>query len=382
MKSEMWDAEKIKAFQQVLLEWYYQNKRNLPWRADTDPYKVWISEIMLQQTRIDTVIDYYYRFMAEFPTVKDLAQAEEEKLMKVWQGLGYYSRARNLKTAAIQIQENFAGHFPQTVEEIRSLKGIGPYTAGAIASISFGLPEPAIDGNVMRVISRLFGVEDDIAKASSFKVFDKIVRKIISPEHPGDMNQALMEVGQRISTPAATECAPWLKPYCYACQHHEHDKFPVKSKKTKPKDVYYLVGIIENKQEKFLLQQRADKGLLAKMWLYPIEEVDRKKYDELRQTWYKEDSPQLSLDLVAEEETPELFAAWPVVWQKRHLGEVTHVFSHLKWHLLIFYGRTLADFETTGKWVAAAEFDSYVFPKVQQKLVTRFNKKHKVDKDF
>lgn len=378
MKSEMWDAQKIKDFQAVLLDWYYQNKRNLPWRADTDPYKVWISEIMLQQTRIDTVIDYYYHFMTEFPTIKDLAQADEEKLLKVWQGLGYYSRARNLKTAAMQIQTDFNGSFPDTVADIRSLKGIGPYTAGAIASISFNLPEPAIDGNVMRVISRLFGIDADIAKASSFKIFDKIVRQIISHEHPGDMNQALMEVGQRISTPAAVECPAWLKPYCYACRYHEHDKFPVKSKKIKPKDVYYLVGVIENKKGQFLLQQRPATGLLAKMWLYPLEEVSFQKYQELKQTWHKDDLPQLALDLVAEELEPELFTDWPIVWQKRHLGEVTHVFSHLKWHLLIFYGRTTEKMNAAnGQWTASSDFNSKVFPKVQQKLVTQFDKKHK-----
>ncbi|MDN6699659.1 MAG: A/G-specific adenine glycosylase [Tetragenococcus koreensis] len=380
MKSKMWDEQTIHAFQTTLLDWYHQNKRNLPWRADTNPYKVWISEIMLQQTRVDTVIDYYYRFMEEFPTVKSLAEANEEKLLKVWEGLGYYSRARNLKVAATQIQENFNGEFPQTVEGIRSLKGIGPYTAGAIASISFGLPEPAIDGNVMRVISRLFGVEEDIAKASTYKIFDQILRAIISYENPGDMNQALMEVGATVSTPAAKECPEWLKPFCYACAHDEHDKFPVKSKKAKPKDVYYLAGVIENKEHEHLLIQRPENGLLAKMWHYPLEEVEPRKYQEFKQLWQKEDSKQLSLDLVAEDTVPELFSGWPVVWQKRHFGEVTHVFSHLKWHILIFYGRTQTEFlPEHGKWLDEQSFSDLVFPKVQQKIVQQFNKTHKVE---
>lgn len=379
MKSKMWDEQTIHSFQTVLLDWYYQNKRNLPWRADTNPYKVWISEIMLQQTRVDTVIDYYYRFMDEFPTIEDLANADEEKLLKAWQGLGYYSRARNLKVAAIQIQEEFNGKFPDSVEKIRSLKGIGPYTAGAIASISFGLPEPAIDGNVMRVISRLFGIEEDIAKASTYKIFDQILRKIISRKHPGDMNQALMEVGATVSTPSAKKCPEWLQPFCYACTHDAHDKFPVKSKKAKPKDVYYLAGVIENKDHEYLLIQRPENGLLAKMWHYPLEEVSPEKYKELKQLWYKEDTDQLSLDLVAEDMTPEIFNEWPVVWQKRHLGEVIHVFSHLKWHILIFYGRTRSDFSFENcQWLDESSFSSVAFPKVQQKIVQQFHKTHKV----
>ncbi|MGO3728370.1 MAG: A/G-specific adenine glycosylase, partial [Enterococcus viikkiensis] len=170
---ENWTTEEIAEFQADFLAWYQQEKRNLPWRYNHDPYRIWISEIMLQQTRVDTVIDYFYRFMEEFPTIKELAEAPEEKLLKVWEGLGYYSRARNLQAAAKQILEEFDGDFPTTVEAIRSLKGIGPYTAGAISSIAFEIPEPAIDGNVMRVVSRLFCIEADIAKASSRGIFDE-----------------------------------------------------------------------------------------------------------------------------------------------------------------------------------------------------------------
>jgi A/G-specific adenine glycosylase len=153
---EQWSDSEINQFQEDFLTWYQQEKRNLPWRYNQDPYRIWISEIMLQQTRVDTVIDYFYRFMDQFPTIQDLANAPEDKLLKVWEGLGYYSRARNLQAAAKQIMEEFNGKFPTTVEDIRTLKGVGPYTAGAISSIAFEIPEPAIDGNVMRVVSRLF----------------------------------------------------------------------------------------------------------------------------------------------------------------------------------------------------------------------------------
>ncbi|MCO5533069.1 A/G-specific adenine glycosylase [Enterococcus faecium] len=378
---ETWDEEKIKTFQETFLTWYHKEKRNLPWRATNDPYAIWISEIMLQQTRVETVIGYFYRFMEQFPTIQDLAAAEEQKLLKVWEGLGYYSRARNLKAAAQQIVAEFDGEMPQSIEEIRSLKGIGPYTAGAIGSIAFGLPEPAIDGNVMRVVSRLFCIEADIAKASSRRPFDEAMRTIISPDEPGEFNQALMDLGSRICTPTTPKCEECpISQYCLAYAENRQTDFPVKSKKAKPKDVYYIAGAIED-QGSFLLVQRPETGLLASMWHFPLVEVTKEQYEALQRTWAKEE--QLQLDLIAEDDAFEIFPDLPVVWQKRHFGEITHIFSHLKWHVLLFYGRkrgelTLQDSE----WAAKESFQNYVFPKPQQKLVDQLKKYQKLDKDF
>ena len=378
---ETWDEEKIKTFQETFLTWYHKEKRNLPWRATNDPYAIWISEIMLQQTRVETVIGYFYRFMEQFPTIQDLAAAEEQKLLKVWEGLGYYSRARNLKAAAQQIVAEFDGEMPQSIEEIRSLKGIGPYTAGAIGSIAFGLPEPAIDGNVMRVVSRLFCIEADIAKASSRRPFDEAMRTIISPNEPGEFNQALMDLGSRICTPTTPKCEECpISQYCLAYAENRQTDFPVKSKKAKPKDVYYIAGAIED-QGSFLLVQRPETGLLAFMWHFPLVEVTKEQYEALQRTWAKEE--QLQLDLIAEDDALEIFPDLPVVWQKRHFGEITHIFSHLKWHVLLFYGRkrgelTLQDSE----WAAKESFQNYVFPKPQQKLVDQLKKYQKLDKDF
>ncbi|HCO70886.1 MAG TPA: A/G-specific adenine glycosylase [Enterococcus sp.] len=378
---ETWDEEKIKTFQETFLTWYHKEKRNLPWRATNDPYAIWISEIMLQQTRVETVIGYFYRFMEQFPTIQDLAAAEEQKLLKIWEGLGYYSRARNLKAAAQQIVAEFDGEMPQSIEEIRSLKGIGPYTAGAIGSIAFGLPEPAIDGNVMRVVSRLFCIEADIAKASSRRPFDEAMRTIISPDEPGEFNQALMDLGSRICTPTTPKCEECpISQYCLAYAENRQTDFPVKSKKAKPKDVYYIAGAIED-QGSFLLVQRPETGLLASMWHFPLVEVTKEQYEALQRTWAKEE--QLQLDLIAEDDALEIFPDLPVVWQKRHFGEITHIFSHLKWHVLLFYGRkrgelTLQDSE----WAAKESFQNYVFPKPQQKLVDQLKKYQKLDKDF
>ncbi|MDB1710128.1 A/G-specific adenine glycosylase [Enterococcus entomosocium] len=378
---ETWDEEKIKTFQETFLTWYHKEKRNLPWRATNDPYAIWISEIMLQQTRVETVIGYFYRFMEQFPTIQDLAAAEEQKLLKVWEGLGYYSRARNLKAAAQQIVAEFDGEMPQSIEEIRSLKGIGPYTAGAIGSIAFGLPEPAIDGNVMRVVSRLFCIEADIAKASSRAPFDEAMRTIISPDEPGEFNQALMDLGSRICTPTTPKCEECpISQYCLAYAENRQTDFPVKSKKAKPKDVYYIAGAIED-QGSFLLVQRPKTGLLASMWHFPLVEVTKEQYDALQRTWVKEE--QLQLDLIAEEDALEIFPGLPVVWQKRHFGEITHIFSHLKWHVLLFYGRKRGEIPLQdSEWAAKESFENYVFPKPQQKLVEQLKKYQKLDKDF
>ena len=391
MTNRPWDTlskEEIKQLQENFLDWYDEKKRHLPWRMNTDPYRVWISEIMLQQTRVDTVIDYYYRFMEEFPTIHALATADEEKLLKVWEGLGYYSRARNLQAAAKQMVADFAGKMPDTVEEIASLKGIGPYTTGAIASISFGLSEPAIDGNVMRVVSRLFEIEADIAKASSRKIFDEAMRKIIPKAAPGDFNQALMDLGSSVCTPKKPECPVCpLKDFCLAYKDDKMTDFPVKTKKQPPKPVYYVAAAIENSQGEFWLVQRPENGLLAKMWTFPLLEIDETHYQQLKSGFNKEESLEMEL-LVAEEDKAEQvlpFEEAHVIWQKRHLGEVTHVFSHLKWHLLLFYGRMIggeAPEKMPGQWVAKDEFSKLVFPKPQQKLVEQLDKNRRDNKVF
>ena len=376
-----WSEDMVTAFQTDFLTWYQHEKRNLPWRYNQDPYRIWVSEIMLQQTRVDTVIDYFYRFMEIFPTIKDLAEADEDKLLKVWEGLGYYSRARNLQTAAKQIMEEYGGEFPTTVEDIRSLKGIGPYTAGAISSIAFELPEPAIDGNVMRVVRRLFGIEDDIAKASSRKVFDEAMRKIISQEHPGDFNQAMMDLGSSICTPTSPECESCpLQKYCQAYQEDRQTDFPVKSKKQKPKDVYYVAGVVENQDQAFLLQKRAEKGLLANMWLFPMEEITEAHFNSLKEQYDPSSWDLFSSSQVAEE-NPDFFIDQEIIWQKKVLGEVKHVFSHLRWHILVFYGRSTDQVSLVGDWVKQRDFSTYVFPKPQQKIVEVFENNQADDKD-
>lgn len=380
---EKWTEEEIAQFQTQFVGWYEKEKRNLPWRYDRDPYRIWISEIMLQQTRVDTVIAYFYRFMEWFPTIEALAAAPEEKLLKAWEGLGYYSRVRNIQAAAQQIMTEFDGRMPQTPEEISSLKGIGPYTTGAISSIAFGLPEPAIDGNVMRVVSRLFCIEADIAKASSRKIFDEAMRRIIDEKHPGEFNQAMMDLGSAICTPTSPNCESCpIQSFCLAYKKNEQTSFPVKTKKAKPKDVYYVCVAIQNETGAYYFEERHTQRLLANMWTFPMVEVTKEKYEWLQAEWAQ--SHELSLfdqDKVAEEETELPFHfKEQLIWQKRHLGEVTHIFSHLKWHVLLFYGRIPSQsndkFPKTEitQWLLPEDFDNVAFPKVQVKLNEQLEK--------
>ena len=271
----MWEEEKIASFREKLLAWYDANKRDLPWRRTQDPYKIWISEIMLQQTRVDTVIPYYERFLDWFPTVAELAQAPEEKLLKAWEGLGYYSRVRNMQKAAQQIMENHGGVFPSSYDEISKLKGIGPYTAGAIASIAFGLPEPAVDGNVMRVLARLFEVDYDIGVPTNRKIFQAMMEILIDPSRPGDFNQALMDLGSDIESPVnpRPEESP-VKEFSAAYQHGTMDRYPIKAPKKKPVPVYLTAFIIKDSQGRYLLEKNEREGLLSGFWHFPLIEVD------------------------------------------------------------------------------------------------------------
>lgn len=177
-------------FQQDLVDWYLVNKRDLPWRLDQHPYKIWVSEIMLQQTKVDTVIPYFYRFMEKFPTVYQLADADPQDVLKAWEGLGYYSRARNLQNAVREVVDTYGGEIPANPEELGSLKGVGPYTKGAILSIAYNQPEPAVDGNVMRVISRILKIEDDVAQQRTKKLVESYVRELIPEDDPASFNQA------------------------------------------------------------------------------------------------------------------------------------------------------------------------------------------------
>lgn len=368
----MWEEDKILSFRQKLLAWYDENKRDLPWRRSKNPYHIWVSEIMLQQTRVDTVIPYYERFLDWFPTVESLANAPEERLLKAWEGLGYYSRVRNMQTAAQQIMSEFEGKFPSTYEGIASLKGIGPYTAGAISSIAFNLPQPAVDGNVMRVLARLFEVNHDIGNPSNRKLFQAMMEVLIDPDRPGDFNQALMDLGSDIEAPVnpRPEESP-VKDFSAAYQHGTMDRYPIKAPKKKPIPIYLKALVVQNSQGQFLLEKNESEKLLAGFWHFPLIEVD----DFSDQTQDLDLFSQVAEPILqlgpSPQESFEQDYDLEVDWQDLRFEEVKHIFSHRKWHIQIIAGRVAETQEYVDRevlWLSPEEFINYPLAKPQQKI--------------
>ena len=375
----MWEEDKVCSFRQKLLAWYDANKRDLPWRRSKNPYHIWISEIMLQQTRVDTVIPYYNRFLEWFPTVESLATAPEEKLLKAWEGLGYYSRVRNMQTAAQQIMNEFDGEFPSTYEGISSLKGIGPYTAGAISSIAFNLPQPAVDGNVMRVLARLFEVNHDIGNPSNRKIFQAMMEILIDPERPGDFNQALMDLGSDIEAPVnpRPEDSP-VKDFSAAFLHGTMDRYPIKAPKKKPVPIYLNALVVQNDQGQFLLEKNESEKLLAGFWHFPLIEVDEfsKNQEELNLFSQVEDST-VQFGSLAQESFEQDYDL-DVDWQDQIFDEVKHVFSHRKWHIQIAVGHVKNSHDYADRevlWLEPEEFDQYPLAKPQKKIWQAYSKR-------
>ncbi|MFY0605522.1 MAG: A/G-specific adenine glycosylase [Cyclobacteriaceae bacterium] len=227
----------LNSFSKNLIDWYSIVKRDLPWRKTSDPYIIWLSEIILQQTRVDQGLPYFNQFVSQYPTVHDLAKASAQEVMKTWEGLGYYSRARNLHHTAKHISNDLGGKFPDTYSGLLSLKGVGPYTAAAIASIAFGLPTPVLDGNVFRFISRHFGVHKEISDTKNRRFFIEILEDLIPYQRPADFNQAIMEFGATICTPAPKCVDCIFRDSCYAFANDLQSQLPVKEKKVKSKEV-------------------------------------------------------------------------------------------------------------------------------------------------
>lgn len=300
---------------EVLLPWYEANKRDLPWREDRDPYHVWLSEIMLQQTRVEAVKGYYTRFLQVLPTIADLANAGDEQLHKLWEGLGYYSRVRNLKKAANVIVDLHGGVFPRKYEDVLALPGIGEYTAGAVCSIAFNQPTPAVDGNVLRVVSRLCNETTPIDNPAFKKAVHKKLAAIY-PERAGDFTQALMELG-------ATICGPNRKPdcencpcniFCKAYKNGTAEKLPVKTPK-KDRRIEEKTVFILNCDGLYALKKRPNKGLLAGLWQFP----------------------NISGRLTVEETICFLEQKGTKIREIKRTVERKHIFTHIEWHMCGIY---------------------------------------------
>lgn len=250
-----------KVFANQLIKWYHFHKRDLPWRGIKDPYKIWLSEIILQQTRVVQGLPYYEKFVSHFPTVEDLAAATEQEVLRLWQGLGYYSRARNLHACAKMVVETYDGEFPGTYDELLKLKGIGKYTAAAIASFAFDQAAAVVDGNVYRVLSRVFGIDADIASTKGAKVFEQKANELISKEEPADYNQGIMEFGAIQCTPVNPSCGICpVSESCFAYNHNAQARLPVKTKKVKVKTRHFAYVVFTD-GERYFMKERGPKDV-------------------------------------------------------------------------------------------------------------------------
>ncbi|TDM00764.1 A/G-specific adenine glycosylase [Macrococcus carouselicus] len=331
-----------------LLAWFDTNKREMPWRETKDPYKIWLSEVMLQQTQVNTVRNYYIRFIERFPTIESLAHADEDEVLKYWEGLGYYSRVRNFQSAVREVGETY-GSVPADGEKFLALKGVGPYTRGAVMSIAFNLPYPAVDGNVFRVFSRLDNDATDTAKPSARRHFEDKVMAVM-PERAGDFNEALMELGATVCTPRNPICmlCP-VNAHCEAFEAGTALERPVKIKKLKRKALKYKVMLIINDKGEMLITQRPKTGLLGGMWQFPMfdEDLSMSEVEEI-----------LEMKLADEQE-------------KYHT--VTHGFTHLDWMLDVYIARTTDTAAAGYQFMAAADKENYTFPVSMTKIFNHYH---------
>lgn len=262
-----------KWFSARILQWYSQNKRDLPWRHTKDPYLVWLSEIILQQTRVEQGLPYYQRFAKDYPTVDDLAVAHEDEVLKAWEGLGYYSRARNLHSAAKFVSNELNGRFPSNYSQLLDLKGVGPYTAAAVSSISSAEPVAVVDGNVYRVLARVFGIDVPIDSTPGKKLFSTLANELLSTENPGDHNQAVMEFGATMCTPNRPNCPDCIfQDKCLAFASKNVSSYPVKVGRTKVRDRYFNFFLIENVDGRIALEKRGTDDIWRGLYQFPLVE--------------------------------------------------------------------------------------------------------------
>lgn len=356
-KSSILSTRKIHTIQNKMLDWYHKSKRSMPWRNTKDPYLIWISEIMLQQTQVTTVIPYFEKFKKRFPTVKSLADARLDVVLKHWEGLGYYARARNLHKAAIIIRDNFSNCFPTTPDEIKQLPGIGRYTVGAIGSIAFGHRMPVLDGNVIRVLTRLFGIQEDPKSSEINKRLWNISEQLLpGSDKVGDFNQSLMELGAIICTPRQPQCTACpLSKYCMANASELTDVIPYRKLSRKLPHKVISAGVIHC-HDKVLITQRPAKGLLGGLWEFPGGK--KEQGESLRQCLVRELKEELDITVKTESK----------------IMAIDHGYSHftvtIHFYLCSIVEGTVKKLEVDDfKWVTPKQLSKYAFPAADQPIV-------------
>ncbi|MFL6276125.1 MAG: A/G-specific adenine glycosylase [Blastocatellia bacterium] len=341
-----------------LLDWFAKHKRSLPWRATRDPYRIWISEVMLQQTQAATVIPFYQRFLEQFPTLAALAAADDRTLMKAWEGLGYYARARHLRAAAQTMLCNHGGKLPRSPEALRQLPGFGPYTAAAVASLAFGADCAAVDGNVLRVLARVYAVDADIRRATTRRRVQELADALMPAGRAGAFNEALMELGALICKPKRPLCHECpIRRFCRAFQEGHATAFPVKSARPAVPHHEIAIGVV-HRNDKVLIALRPAEGLLGNLWEFPGGK--RQPGETLAECCRREIKEETSLDV----EVGESFAVVP------------HSYSHFRITLHAFHchykgGRAAARFSQAVRWVNPDELDDYAFPKANKEIIAQ-----------
>lgn len=348
----------INAVRRALLTWYQENQRNLPWRQTRDSYKIWVSEVMLQQTQVNTVIPYYLKFADKFPTVHTLAAAKQQAVLKLWEGLGYYSRARNLHRAAGRVVKDFNGKLPADWKAMRSLPGVGDYIAAAVLSIAYNLPFAVVDGNVKRVLARLLKIDAPVNQSSSTEEFKSAADKLLVKEDPGTFNQAVMELGATLCKPAAPYCGTCpLQVFCKAYRSATVDIYP-KRLKTKPVPLHRLTAGVVFKNGKVLITRRRNDGLLGGLWEFPGGKILPNETAEKACARELKSSVNLS------------------VKNCRHLTRIHHAYTHFKITLDVVIcdyrsGRVALNGPVDYHWVTMDELAAYPFPKANLKFIPK-----------
>jgi len=355
-------ARQRRAFREDLLDWYDDNKRPMPWRETDDPYRIWVSEIMLQQTRVDTVRDYYPRFLEAFPTVEALADAERDAVLKHWEGLGFYARARHLHEAARTVVEEHDGTVPDTMDAIRDLKGVGPYTAAAVLSIAYDKSHAVLDGNVTRVLSRVFAVEENATTTATQRALRALANDLLGSDRPGDYNQAVMELGALVCTPSTPLCdrCP-LQDVCRAHAAGTETDYPVTPESEPVPHHDIAVGLVFD-DDRLLIQRRPDEGLLGGLWEFP---GGKQEEDEsLKAACRRELKEELGIDVTVDD----------------HFYTLSHAYSHFKITLHAFRchiddGTPAAREGQPFQWVGVDALDDYAFPRANRRLIEELERR-------
>ena len=346
-----------------ILLWYANESRPLPWRQTKDPYHIWVSEIMLQQTQVDTVIPYYHRFVTLFPTVRDLAKAPLDAVLKAWENLGYYSRARHMHAAAKHMVAHYDGNVPDTRDQLLQLPGIGDYTADAILSIAFGLPFAAVDANIRRVISRLFAIETPLEKQNTKKAITTIANRLVPKQSSGDFNQGMMDLGATVCKPQNPDCSQCpVSRFCEAFAKGLQNTLPIVKKRAPIPHYHTTAGMMTDQRGRLLLVQRPNNGLLGGLWKLPGGK--QRSQESLKECLRRTVKEELGLTIQAHKE----------------IAKVNHVYTHFRVTLHAFQcsvhaGKPETVQCQTWKWSTFAELDKFALSKVDRKILKAIHKK-------